>query len=130
MATRNQNRPPKSPVSATSFLFRRSFYLFFAIPLRLVSFFFVSLLKTLQKKDDAATDKRRKIGAGRIGGATSTVRGRQILSSVNPNQEAAGDPTGSESSEVVEFTREEVEALLNEKIKAKKFDTKVSLISL
>ncbi|KAL8130116.1 hypothetical protein V2J09_019271 [Rumex salicifolius] len=95
MASRNQNRPPKSP-----------------------------------KKDDAATDKRRKIGFGRPGGATSTVRGRPILSSVNPNQESAGDPTGAEISEPIEFTKDEVETMLNEKIKAKKYDTKGTLLQL
>ncbi|RVW86397.1 Kinesin-like protein KIN-14C [Vitis vinifera] len=76
MASRNQNRPPRSPATKKD------------------------------NMDEVPLDKRRKIGTARFGapsGMTSTE----------------GPECGT-----IEFTKEEVEALLNEKIKAKKFDTK------
>ena len=84
----------------------------------------------MQKKDggeELPFDKRRKIGGGRLAGTTAASRARQVLSNVNSNnQDGASDAASiAEVPESVEFTKEEVEALLNEKIKGKKFDLKV-----
>ncbi|XP_065618199.1 kinesin-like protein KIN-14C isoform X3 [Quercus suber] len=94
MASRNQNRPPRSPFT---------------------------------KKDgneEVPLDKRRRIGAGRTVGPPG--RGRQAFSEVNSRQDvtATSDVGSGEGSEcgTVEFTKEEVEALLNEKLKGKKLD--------
>lgn len=80
--------------------------------------------------DEGPLDKRRKIGAGRILGTRGVGRGRQAFAAINNQQElgSASEINGSEGPDCgsVEFTKEEVEALLNEKIKAKKFDTKVT----
>ena len=82
--------------------------------------------------DEAPLDKRRKIGAGRMLGTRGVGRGRQAFVSINNQQDlgSASEITGTEGPEggSIEFTKEEVEALLNEKIRAKKFDTKVVLI--
>ncbi|KAJ8424941.1 hypothetical protein Cgig2_030897 [Carnegiea gigantea] len=98
MASRNQNRPPKSP---------------------------------LQRKDggdEVAIDKRRKVGVGgRMTGPTATSRARQVLSTVTSNNQDPGNAAPADVSESVEFTKEEVEALLNEKVKGKKFDLKGKL---
>jgi len=61
-------------------------------------------------------DKRRKEtqGTGR----------RQVLSTVN-RQDANSDVGSTEECGKVEFTKDEVLALLNERAKAGKFDTKV-----
>lgn len=61
---------------------------------------------------------------------TNTGRTRQAFSLVNKQDiSAASDMSSTEGSESgnVEFTKEEAEALLNEKSKAKKFDLKVCL---
>ena len=87
----------------------------------------------MQKKDggeEISLDKRRKVGGGgggRLTGPTAASRARQVLSTVNSNnQDSASDAASiAETSESAEFTKEEVEALLNEKIKGKKFDLKV-----
>lgn len=100
MATRNQNRPPKSPI---------------------------------RKKDageEVPFDKRRRIAGGaRLAGTTAASRARQVLSTVSSNnQDNASDAASvADGLEHVEFTKEEVEALLNEKIKGKKFDLKGKL---
>ncbi|XP_021726252.1 kinesin-like protein KIN-14C [Chenopodium quinoa] len=100
MATRNQNRPPKSP---------------------------------FHKKDggeEIPFDKRRRIAGGtRLAGPTAASRARQVLSAVNSNNQDTASDTASvaEGSEHVEFTWEDVDALLNEKIKGKKFDLKGKL---
>ncbi|KAF5474668.1 hypothetical protein F2P56_006549 [Juglans regia] len=101
MASRNQNRPPRS--SST-------------------------------KKDDidqVSFDKRRRIGAGRMVAPASTGRGRQAFAVVNNRQDvtAASDMGSAEGSEcgAIEFTKEEVEALLNLKFKGKQFDLKGKL---
>ncbi|GAB2298799.1 Kinesin-like protein KIN-14C [Dionaea muscipula] len=99
MASRNQNRPPKTPSS---------------------------------KKDgavDIQSDKRRKVGVGRMVGPTASSRARQVLAAVNLHQESvgtgsSGDSSAAECLESLNFTKDEVEALLNEKIKGKKFDLK------
>ncbi|XP_057538372.1 kinesin-like protein KIN-14C [Amaranthus tricolor] len=101
-SSRNQNRPPNFP---------------------------------LNKKDggeEISLDKRRKVGGGgggRLTGPTAASRARQVLSTVNSNnQDSASDAASiAETSESAEFTKEEVEALLNEKIKGKKFDLKGKL---
>lgn len=54
------------------------------------------------------------------------VNNRQDLP---PAGDAAGGNEGGSESGNVEFTKEEVEALLNEKPKAKKFDLKVIGVS-
>lgn len=95
-------------------------------------------------QDDGPLNKRRKVAAsGRLMGSTTASRGRQAFGAVNNRQESAavtnkqdaavGGAVESGVSEGVEgesvrFSKEEVEALLNEKIKAKKFDLKVYFI--
>lgn len=84
----------------------------------------------MQKKDggdEAPFSKRRKVGGeGRMAGTTASSRARQVLSNVCSNQQDSGtaaDPAASsEASESTDFTREEVEALLNDKFKGEKFD--------
>ncbi|KAJ0017089.1 hypothetical protein Pint_10847 [Pistacia integerrima] len=97
MASRNQNRPPRSP--------------------------------SVKKEGDIPLDKRRRIGTGRMA-PTNTGRTRQAFSVVNKQDVSAasdmGTTEGSESGNV-EFTKEEAEALLNEKSKAKKFDLKAKM---
>ncbi|KAL4332878.1 hypothetical protein GQ457_07G028580 [Hibiscus cannabinus] len=97
MASRNQNRPPRSPATRK------------------------------ELGDENPLDKRRRLGAaGRGVGPTATGQTRRALSAVNNGQGA----TTAANSEVVnaeeshEFTKEEVEAILNERPKAKKFDLK------
>ncbi|GJY58034.1 kinesin-like protein KIN-14C, partial [Tanacetum coccineum] len=77
--------------------------------------------------DDAPSDKRRKLGSGRIMASTTSSRGRQALASVTTNQkEVAAAPSEAQVPEdqIMEFTKEEVDALLNERFKGKKFDSK------
>ncbi|XP_058091957.1 kinesin-like protein KIN-14D [Magnolia sinica] len=76
-------------------------------------------------------DKRQKVGVGKMVGPANGVRGRQVFSVVNAAQALSGnDLMANGSSECgssggFEFTREDVEALLNEKMKGKnKFDHK------
>jgi len=75
-------------------------------------------------------DKRRRIGMGRTGGATNAER--KPFGSVNKKLDvAATSDVGScvEGSDCgnVEFTKEEIDALVNERLKMKKFDHKVLL---
>ncbi|KAL1169912.1 hypothetical protein V6Z11_A05G178200 [Gossypium hirsutum] len=97
MASRNQNRPPRSP----------------------------STRKEIG--DENPLDKRRRLGAvGRGVGPTATGRTRRAFSAVNNLQDtttAANAEVGN-AEECHEFTKEEVEAILNERPKAKKFDLK------
>ncbi|XP_022140187.1 kinesin-like protein KIN-14C [Momordica charantia] len=96
MASRNQNRPPRSPAKKD-------------VP------------------DDIPFDKRRKIGAGRTLGPAAGARGRQPFLDVNSRQGvSASDACSIDDSECgpIEFTKEEIDALLNEKLKGKKFDLK------
>lgn len=101
MSSRNQNRQPRSPNAKKGALVE--------IPL----------------------DKRRRIGAARATGPTSSSRARQAFSEVNNRQDvtSTGETASAEGSEniPVEFTKEEVETLLNEKPKTKKFDLKGKL---
>jgi hypothetical protein len=73
-------------------------------------------------------DKRRRIAMGRTGGATNVER--KPFGSVNRKLDVtATSDVGScaEGSDCgnVEFTKEEVDALVNERLKMKKFDHKV-----
>ncbi|KAJ4980406.1 hypothetical protein NE237_031243 [Protea cynaroides] len=84
------------------------------------------------RKDNLAEvpiDKRRKIGFGKMVGETSSTRTRRVFSAANAGQDhvTASDPASAASSQCgcIEFTLEDVEALLNEKMKGKtKFDYK------
>ncbi|XWS19479.1 hypothetical protein CRYUN_Cryun31cG0019600 [Craigia yunnanensis] len=94
MASRNQNRPPRSP----------------------------STRKELG--DENPLDKRRRLGAiGRGVGPTGTGRSRQAFAVVNNRQDVT-TAANAEECPNHEFTKEEVEAILNEKPRAKKFDLK------
>ncbi|XP_058072886.1 kinesin-like protein KIN-14D [Magnolia sinica] len=74
-------------------------------------------------------DKRRKIGIGKMVGPANSTRHRQAFSAINAGQDTA-DPTAAGISDCgsgasVEFTKEMIESLLNEKMKGKnKFDYK------
>lgn len=98
MTSRNQNKPPapRSPLNKN----------------RVV--------------DDAPLDKRRKIGTGRMMASTTASRGRQALAPMNNPKDVAVAPSETEGSECenIEFTKDEVDALLNERFKGKKFDSK------
>ncbi|KAG9454248.1 hypothetical protein H6P81_007152 [Aristolochia fimbriata] len=81
--------------------------------------------------DEIPVDKRRKIGVGKMVGQPNTVRARQAFSVVNSGQDlshvgADGASDCGSAVGITEFTREEVETLLNEKkLKGKnKFDYK------
>ncbi|KAI8552737.1 hypothetical protein RHMOL_Rhmol06G0290100 [Rhododendron molle] len=81
--------------------------------------------------DEVSVDKRQKIGVSKMVGPANGIRTRQAFSVVNGGQDLpmAGGPgpgssAGSECGSI-EFTREDVEALLNEKMKTKnKFNLK------
>ena len=88
----------------------------------------VTVLQKNRATDDAPLDKRRKLGTGRITASTTSSRGRQALAPVTTNQkEAAAAPSEAQvpEDENIEFTKEEVDALLSEKFKGGKFDSKV-----
>ncbi|KAJ4976983.1 hypothetical protein NE237_002089 [Protea cynaroides] len=106
MSSRNQNKPP----------------LISAPPPR-------SPANRKDNPDEVPIDKRRKIGSGKMVGQANSGRTRLAFSVVNAGQDLAStaDPSSTASSECggVEFTVEDVEALLNEKMKGKnKFDYK------
>ncbi|KAF5804198.1 putative minus-end-directed kinesin ATPase [Helianthus annuus] len=99
MASRNQNKPPvpRNPVTKN------------------------------RATDDGPLDKRRRVGTDRLTAATSSSRGRQALAPMNNQKDVPVAPSETEATEteIIEFTKEEVEALLNERFKPKtKFDTK------
>ncbi|KAL1809078.1 hypothetical protein ACET3Z_026068 [Daucus carota] len=100
MASRNQNKPPpRTPLTKIS------------------------------SQDDGPNDKRRKVASGRITGSTAASRRRQVSAVVTNRQDAVvGGNAESVNEELenvkLEFTKEEVDVLLNEKIRAKKFDLK------
>ncbi|CAL5341807.1 hypothetical protein CsSME_00026283 [Camellia sinensis var. sinensis] len=79
--------------------------------------------------DEVSVDKRRKIGFSKMVGPANGSRTRQAFSVVNGGQDLApangtASNAGSDCGSV-EFTREEVEGLLNEKMKTKnKFNLK------
>ncbi|XP_071697406.1 kinesin-like protein KIN-14C [Rutidosis leptorrhynchoides] len=99
MSSRNQNKPPVPPRSP---------------PIR------------NRGADDAPLDKRRRVGTGRMMSATLSSRGRHALTPLNTPKEVVVAPSEAESSECenIEFTNEEVDVLLKEKFKGKKFDSK------
>ncbi|XP_038973079.1 kinesin-like protein KIN-14H isoform X1 [Phoenix dactylifera] len=108
MSSRNQNRPPPTPV-------------FDPTP---------SPLNKKENLDEAPVDKRRKIRVGRMVCPATNPHARQVLSTVNagPNPGGHGDhgagaapsSDGGSSGGGVEFTsREDVERLLGEKMKGK-----------
>lgn len=108
MASKNQNKPPV-PHAPTSPSPSNSKYLV----------------------DEGSVDKRQKIGISKMVGPANGSRTRQAFTVVNGGLDLhmAGGPgpgssAGSECGSV-EFTREDVEALLNEKMKTKnKFNLK------
>lgn len=74
------------------------------------------------------------MGVGKMVGQANSVRSRQVFSVVNAGADL-GDPVANGNSDCgssgggVEFTKEDVEALLNEKMKGKnKFDYKVDVV--
>ncbi|KAK1304895.1 Kinesin-5 [Acorus calamus] len=95
MGSRNQNKPPANPPRSPS--------------------------RKKENLDEPPLDKRRKIGGKMVGPANAAGRAqRQVFSDVNadPNQ-TAGSGASDCGGDRVEFTREDVVALLNEKMKAK-----------
>ncbi|KAH7516027.1 hypothetical protein FEM48_Zijuj10G0091000 [Ziziphus jujuba var. spinosa] len=98
MSSRNQNRPPRSP----------------------------STKKDVN--DDAPLDKRRRIGMSRTVGQMVNGPRRPPFSAVNSRQDvpAAADASSTKVTESanVDFTKEDIEALLNEKLKLSKLDLK------
>ncbi|KAI4299239.1 hypothetical protein L6164_032716 [Bauhinia variegata] len=100
MASRNQNRPPRSPSN-----------------------------KKGAAEEVVMSDKRRRIGAERVERQGATGRGRPPFAAVNnrPDVNTANEVVNTEGSEcsTVEFTKEDVDALLNEKMKkGNTFDNK------
>lgn len=82
--------------------------------------------------EEIPLDKRRKVGIGKMVGQANNVRSRQVFSVVNAGHDlnsgdlmANGNSDCGSSGGGVELTREDVEALLNERMKGKnKFDYK------
>ncbi|KAK8501903.1 hypothetical protein V6N13_023316 [Hibiscus sabdariffa] len=75
--------------------------------------------------DENPLDKRRRLAAmGRGAGTTGAGRTRQPFAAVNSRQEVTAAVAAPEECPNHEFTKEEVESILNEKPKAKKFDLK------
>ncbi|KAL4291797.1 hypothetical protein GQ457_14G010650 [Hibiscus cannabinus] len=75
--------------------------------------------------DENPLDKRRRLAAmGRGAGTAGAGRTRQPFAAVNSRQEVAVAVAAPEECPNHEFTKEEVESILNEKPKAKKFDLK------
>ncbi|OVA13153.1 Kinesin [Macleaya cordata] len=109
MASRNQNKPPTNTNSTP-------------LPPRSPS-------NKKDNFDEIPLDKRRKIGSAKMVGQANSGRTRQAFSVVNVAQDLSmrSDSAGNGGSECgsVEFTKEDVEALVNEKMKGKnKFDYK------
>ncbi|KAI7725707.1 hypothetical protein M8C21_018152 [Ambrosia artemisiifolia] len=76
---------------------------------------------------DARSDKRRKTGTDRITLSRSSSRGRQAPTPVNNQKEVSVAPSEDEAleSKNFEFTKEEVDALMNESFRSEKSDSKV-----
>ncbi|PWA91202.1 kinesin 1 [Artemisia annua] len=128
MASRNQNNPPLN-FCYESCEARKQLM---DSVLNYVSYLIDVLLNRKNRAiDDAPLDKRRKVGPGRIMASTTSSRGRQALAPVTTNQrEAAAAPSEAQvpEDENIEFTKEEVDALLNEKFKGGKFDSKAKQV--
>ncbi|GKB63352.1 hypothetical protein Tco_0919538 [Tanacetum coccineum] len=80
---------------------------------------------------DAPLDKRRKVGTGRSMTSTTSSRSRQVLAPVTTNQKevaAAASETQVLEDETMEFTKEEVDALLNERLKERGLILKIWLM--
>ncbi|KAL0353585.1 UNVERIFIED_CONTAM: Kinesin-like protein KIN-14C [Sesamum angustifolium] len=96
----------------------------------LLIFVRAGVLQSKYSVDDVSVDKRRRIGNTRMPPNSGTrVQSRQAFSVVNGGQDpppTSGPPSNSGSdSGVTEFTREDVEALLIEKLRIKnKFNYK------
>jgi len=79
--------------------------------------------------EEASLDKRRRgIGAEKMerqGGAAAAGRARTPFSVVTNRSDVN---TASDVTEAVDFTKEEVEALLNEKKKGNTYDNKVCFV--
>lgn len=80
---------------------------------------------------EVSLEKRRRIGNPKIPSTATGARTRQALAVVNEVADvppASGPPSNAGSDGgIVEFSKEEVEALLTEKLKTKnKYNTKVS----
>ncbi|KVH88334.1 Kinesin, motor domain-containing protein [Cynara cardunculus var. scolymus] len=118
MASRNQNKPPapRSPLNLVK------------VDVEFCSdwVYDANITKKNRVVDEAPFDKRRKIGTGRMMASTTASRGRQALAPMNNQKDVAVAPSETEGSECenIEFTKEEVDALLNERFKGKKFDSK------
>lgn len=85
--------------------------------------------KKKENQEDAPLDKRRRIGMGKMAGAPNAgARTREAFAELNAGQEVR-EPAPAEreaGAGGAEFTMEDVDALLGEKIKVKnKFDYKV-----
>ncbi|CAK9142310.1 unnamed protein product [Ilex paraguariensis] len=100
MASKNQNKPPLPNAATPS-----------------------SPSNTKYSVDEVSVDKRRKIGVGKMVGSTNTSRTRQAFTVVNGGQDLAAvvRPASNAGSDCgsLEFTKEDVEALLSEKMKTK-----------
>lgn len=82
------------------------------------------LFKRKEPLSSIPIDRRRKV-------ETQGAVRRQVLSSVNRQDVTTNSDVGStDECSKVEFTKDEVLALLNERAKAGKFDTKVCLINV
>lgn len=127
MASRTENRPPRSLSNVSSVI----------LVLFLFLIFFLCTVEERRKKshrfffqkkggtEEAFSDKRRRIGTERM--ERQGGRGRAPLGALKADANEAASVESSECS-AVEFTKEEVEALLNEKTNTKenRYDNKVS----
>lgn len=149
MPLRNQNRLPRSPNAVRlsfAFFVHKSLFLFeifvdentqnvfvyvFYLGLDVFSwwinynmFCFFFLFQRKEPLSSIPTDKRRKV-------ETQGAVRRQVLSTVNRQDVTTNSDVGStDECGKVYFTKDEVLALLNERAKAGKFDTKVCLINV
>lgn len=98
----------------------------------------ISKKLNLDKGFVVVVDKRHSIGGSNMVGPANAIRNRQVFSIVNGAQDLAvtgGEPASSAGSDyggaTTEFTKDEVDALLTEKMKTKnKFNLKVSLLGI
>lgn len=94
-------------------------------------FYFIFVKKKKLGVDEVTCDKEQKFGAEKMVGTANNARIRQAFSVVNGIQDLglSSNPASNAGSEcgTIEFTREDVEALLSEKMRYKnKFNYKVS----
>ncbi|KAL5546267.1 hypothetical protein UlMin_005954 [Ulmus minor] len=88
----------------------------------------VNNLQNAASTSDAPLDMPRRVGVQRVAGQTGNGPRRQPVSS-SSNAASSTDASSVQSAESSsgDFTKEEVEALLNEKLKAGKYDLKKRL---